>query len=192
MKTTFKLLRILFFSLALLSCTSTDHIDVASPDGNFRFELRVENSLPSYRAYFKNKEIIGKSTLGFDFSGQENSLNELTIKDAKVTKVETHWKPVYGEKNQYPEHYQQAIVSFSSSDRENSIFQLNIRVYNEGIAFRYEFQNAKQTTINAELTEFALPTNSELWVSRRAQSEITKQKISELDDSSFERPLLAQ
>ncbi len=72
------------------------------------------------------------------------------------------------------------------------VFELKIRVYNEGIAFRYEFENAKQTIIEAELTEFALPANSELWVSDKAQSEIIKRKISELNNTPVERPLLAQ
>lgn len=192
MKITFDILRILLLSFALISCGSPDHIDVVSPDGNFRFELHVENSELFYRAYFKNEEIIGKSAMGFKFSGQENNLNELTIKNAKVSKVDRHWKPIYGERNEYPEHYQQAIVSFNSSDLDLPMTRLNIRVYNEGIAFRYEFENPEQTTIEAELTEFALPANSEVWVSSRAQSEITKRKISELDDTSIERPLLAQ
>ena len=79
-----------------------------------------------------------------------------------------HSLPVYGERNQYPEQYRQAIVSFSAIGQEGPGFQVCIRVYNEGIAFRYEFENSGQTIIEAELTEFALPANADVWVSDRA------------------------
>lgn len=192
MKNTFGLLITLLLSILPYSCTSPTQLDVTSPDGNFRFELRMENSQPFYYAYFKNKEIIGKSSLGYKFSEKENTSNKVRIKTVKESKVDKHWKPVYGEKNLYPEQYQQAVVSFSSNDPDMPVFQLNIRVYNEGIAYRYEFENAKQTTIEAELTEFALPANSDVWVSDRAQSEIIKRKFSELNKTPVERPLLAQ
>ncbi len=65
MKITFGLLRIFLLSIVLNSCATPDHFNVSSPDGNFRFELRMENSQPFYLAYFKNKEIIGKSSIGF-------------------------------------------------------------------------------------------------------------------------------
>lgn len=192
MKITFDLLRIFLLSILLKSCTTQDHHDVTSPDGNFRFELHIENSQPFYRAYFNNKEIIGKSSLGFKFSGKENTSHKVTIKTVKESKVDNNWKPVYGERNHYPEQYHQTIVSFSSNNPDMPIFQLNIRAYNEGIAFRYEFENTAQTTIEAELTEFALPADSEVWVSTSAQGEITKRKISELNNTPVERPLLAQ
>jgi len=192
-KLTIRLLLITILSSTVVtSWASTYQLDVTSPNGNFRFELKEENSQLFYRVYFKGREIIGKSAMGFKFAETENTANKLTINSVKESKVDKHWKPVYGEKNLYPEQYHQAIVSFSSDNTNTPAFQLNIRAYNEGIAFRYEFEKVRQTTIEAELTEFALPANSELWVSNAAQAEITKRKISELNNASVERPLLAQ
>jgi alpha-glucosidase len=188
--------RLLLITILLSSVVNlwagTSQLDVTSPNGNFRFELKEENSQLFYRVYFKGREIIGKSAMGFKFSETGNTVNKLAIHSVKESKADSHWKPVYGEKNLYPEQYQQAIVSFSSDNAGMPAFQLNIRAYNEGIAFRYEFENLNQTTIEAELTEFALPADSELWVSNAAQAEITKRKISELNNASVERPLLAQ
>jgi len=192
MKITFGLLITFFLSILHESCSVQNQVNVISPDGNFRFELRNERSQLFYYVYFKNKEIIGKSSMGFKFSENEHDLNKLTINTVKESKVNSHWKPIFGEKNIYPEQYQQAVVSFSSNVPDMPIFQLNIRAYNEGIAFRYEFENAKQTTIEAELTEFALPANSEVWISNKAQAKIIKRKFSEFNNTSIERPLLAQ
>jgi alpha-glucosidase len=182
------------FALVLVfqSCTSPNGLQVTSPNDKFRFELQVEDSLLFYRAFFDNKEIIGKSLMGFEFSDKSMTAQNLKIETIKESKVDTDWKPVYGERNLYPEKYNQSIISFSSGDQEMPAFQLKIRAYNEGIAFKYVFENNGSITIEEELTEFSLPAGSEVWVSAHAQGEITKRKVTELDKDPFERPLLAQ
>ncbi|EPR66288.1 glycoside hydrolase family 97 protein [Cyclobacterium qasimii] len=192
MKNTFRLFGIFAFVLVLNSCSSPKDVQVTSPNERFRFELLVEDSQLFYRAFFDDKEIVGKSILGFELSDTTISTQNLKIKEIKESKVATDWKPVYGERNLYPEQYHQSIVSFSSTDKKQPAFQLNIRAYNEGLAFKYAFENSGQVTIDAELTEFSLPANSEVWVSEQAQGEITKQKLTSLNDKVFERPLLAE
>ena len=192
MKITSILLRLFLICIILHSCTTPDHIEVISPNDNFRFELRIEDSQPVYRAYFKGQEIIRESAMGFTFLKHKGATQKLTIKSVKESNVDSSWKPIYGERNNYPEQYKQTIVSFGTSDLDLPSFQLNIRAYNEGMAFRYEFATAKQTTIEAELTEFALPPHSEVWTSDHAQGEIYKRKVYELKNTAVERPLLAQ
>ena len=67
-----------------------------------------------------------------------------------------------------------------------------MRAYNEGVAFRYEFENHVKTVIENELTEFTFPEDADIWVSGRAQSEIVKKKVRELKNDIVERPLVAQ
>jgi alpha-glucosidase len=129
--------------------------------------------------------------MGFKFSDNDTISHKVTIEFVEEINVDSNWKPAYGERNQYPEQFYQAIVLFSSNDLDIPVFKLNIKAYNEGIAFRYEFANAEQTTIEAERTGFTLPVDSKVWVSGSAQGEITKRKIHELN-SSVERPLLAE
>ena len=68
---------------------------------------------------------------------------------------------------------------------------LRVRAYNEGVAFRYEINSENELHVNQELTEFAYPENPDVWASKRAQSEIKSQKLSELSFIA-ERPLLAE
>ncbi|MDO6438141.1 glycoside hydrolase family 97 N-terminal domain-containing protein [Cyclobacterium sp. 1_MG-2023] len=192
MKNIFRSLGIFVLALVFQSCTSTNDVHVSSPNGKFRFELLTEDSQLYYRAFFDGKEIIGKSILGFELSDTSNITQNLEINEVKESKVATDWKPVYGEKNMYPDQYHQSVVTFSSKDQKTPLFQLNIRAYNEGLAFQYEFENAGQLTLNAELTEFALPANSEVWVSEQAQGAINKTKLTEISNKIVERPLLAE
>ena len=174
------------------SCTHPNGLEVISPNDKFRFELQVEDSLLFYRAFFDNKEIIGRSLMGFQFADKPMITQNMKIESIKESMVATDWKPVYGERNRFPEEYNQSIISFSSGDQEMPAFQLNIRAYNEGIAFKYVFENKGPITIEKELTEFSLPAASEVWVSAHAQGEITKRKVTDLDSDPVERPLLAQ
>lgn len=192
MKNIFRSLGIFVLALVFQSCTSANEIHVSSPNGKFRFELLTEDSQLYYRAFFDDKEIVGKSILGFELSDTSNITQSLKIKEVKESKVATDWKPVYGERNLYPEQYHQAIVTFSQKDQKTPLFQLNIRAYNEGLAFQYAFENPGKVTIDAELTEFSLPAHAEAWISERAQGEIIKQKVSEIGEKIVERPLLVE
>jgi len=192
MKNTLRSLGIFVLVLVFNSCTSPNDVQVTSPNGKFRFEFLVEDSQLFYRAFFVDKEIVEKSLMGFKLSDTTMITQNLKIKAVEESDVATDWKPVYGERNRYPEQYHQSIVTFSSKDQKLPAFRLNIRAYNEGLAFKYEFENSGQVTLDAELTEFTLPATSEVWVSEHAQGEITKQKLTELNGKDFERPLLAE
>jgi alpha-glucosidase len=192
MKNAFLFPGIFILALAFKSCTSPNEVLVDSPNDKFRFELQVEDSLLYYRAFFDNKEIIGKSLMGFEFSDKSMLPQNLSVKAIKKSKVVSEWKPVYGERSLYPEEYNQSIVSIGSDDQEMPAFELIIRAYNEGIAFKYGFENTGAVTIEEELTEFSLPEASEVWVSAHAQGEITRKKVTDLTSDPVERPLLAQ
>jgi len=173
-------------------CTVPDRVNVTSPNGKFRFEFSIQEAKPCYRVYYDSKEIIGLSSLGFEISGKRIIPGNVKIEHVIRSRKDDSWKPVYGEKDLYPEHYQQAIVKLKSGDKDLPVVQLRIRACNEGLAFRYEFIHAGRTVIEKELTEFALPAGSDLWVSTSAQAPIVKRKISELPGNPVERPLLAQ
>ena len=175
------------------SCTAQNQVLVTSPDGQFRFELQIEDAQPYYRVYFENKEIIAQSRLGLAMKVDGTTSHQLTIKAVSKNKVDRIWKPLYGERGQYPEQYHQALISFSLEEKDLLLFNLNVRVYNEGVAFRYEFEKTGQTIIEEERTAFSLPEDAVLWVSDYAQAMIEKHHISELESSTpLERPLLAQ
>lgn len=183
----------LIFLLAFSSsCKKPDKVHVSSPDGAYRFELRIEDSLLYYSAYYKDTQIIGQSALGFALSGSGRLPRHAAIDRVKRSQKEGSWTPVYGERSLYPDNYHQVLVSFSAQEQGTPAICLTIRAYNEGLAFRYEFESADLCTLESELTEFALPLDSDLWVSRRAQSEIFKVNLRDLGEAAVERPLLAQ
>lgn len=172
---------------------SSEHIKVSSPNSKYRFELHVTKSQIYYHAFFNNTEIIEKSSLGFKLSEIGLIPKKIVVQSVEKSSVDTIWKPLYGERNQYPEQYQQALIKLGPNKQALPELHVEVRAYNEGVAFRYRVINQGKITIESELTEFALPKESELWVSEFAQAEIDTKRTAQLKRNvAYERPLLAE
>ncbi|MEZ5042160.1 MAG: glycoside hydrolase family 97 N-terminal domain-containing protein [Saprospiraceae bacterium] len=192
MKPTIGLFATILLTMGMMpSCSPLEQATVSSPDGRYEFIFHLEEGRPFYHVYFKGQEIIGASTLGFSMADAMHILGEVAIEKITDHTVDTAWDPVYGEKSQYRDHYHQTLISFNSKNNKAPVFKLEIRAYNEGVAFRYVFEDPINDIITAELTEFTLPPATELWASTRAQSSIEKVTLTALKDT-VERPLLAQ
>jgi len=182
-------LLILFFSVS--SFTKSDIIFISSPDLKYRFELSFDSSKPFYHLFYKDQEIIAKSFLGFKVFNS-NILQFVKIQKFNKNSINSSWKPLYGEKNEYKDKYNELFISFVTVKDELPVLKLRVRAYNEGIAFRYEFDEVDSIEIEKELTEFTFSDDPDIWVSTRAQSEIYKTKIGQLKNEILERPLLAK
>ncbi|RUA12789.1 MAG: alpha-glucosidase [Flavobacteriia bacterium] len=184
----------------LISCSGSgtgngsvkeSEISVVSPDKDLKFELFTTKDAVNYKVLYKNKEIILKSQLGFQISGK----NILTgVKPGEVVKksVNSLWKPVYGEKKEYPDVFNEVLIEFVSIADGKPVLKLRVRAFDEAVAFRYEFDRSNKTEIEKELTQFTFSEDPNIWVSERAQSEIYQTKISKLKKQKLERPLLAR
>ncbi len=170
----------------------TKNIKLLSPDNQYLFELFIKDQSPYYRIFFQNKLIIDRSSLGFEIKTLKNILKNVKIRVVSKKNANSSWKPVYGEKSEYPERYNQIEIEFVSVKHDKPVLILCIRAYNEGVAFRYESGYKRKMVIEKELTGFTFPRDAEIWFSERAQSETLKKKISELKEEVMERPLLVQ
>lgn len=187
-----KFLGTILLLLVVRACSKDNTFWLTSPGESFTFKLEVdtENAALYYSVDFQGKTIITKAVLGFEFSEGIKLPEDLAIGEVITNTVNTSWKPVYGERNEYLDHYNEAIVHLEGNT--NPPFALRIRAYEEGVAFRYEFTDPDgKIQIKDELTEFQLPSDAMAWVSTRAQSEITKIKVAEIAEAK-ERPMLVQ
>ncbi|CAM4369815.1 Alpha-glucosidase, family GH97 [Zobellia roscoffensis] len=180
-----------FAFVLLLSCSgdnNTESVNLTSPDNKYSFTFNTGNGTsPSYQISFEGQEVIASSGLGFHMENGTQTVSTIEIESVETDEVNSSWKPVYGEKNSYPENYKESLIKLKG---EGALYNLRVRAYNEGVAFRYEFKEAKGT-IDKELTEFSVSPSATAWSSVRAQSEISKRKVTELD-TVVERPLLVQ
>ncbi|WP_228691489.1 glycoside hydrolase family 97 N-terminal domain-containing protein [Lunatimonas sp.] len=181
---------IFILALSITGCKKNiDKVKLSSPDNLYTFNLDVKDDF-AYSINWKDLSIIEKSALGFKLNDGTILPDSVTLVKIEKASHNTTWKPVYGEKSVYNDHYNEIVVHLKSTGWQGE-FALRIRAYNEGVAFRYEINSNVDLQIDKELTEFIYPVDATIWVSAAAQGEIKKHRLSALSFIA-ERPLLAE
>ena len=181
---------------------------VSSPDGRISARF-YQKMLRGYRTMFYSvnyggKPVIQESKLDIQL---DNNLSEKAMalkvdtskhwcQDLKVTAVrnlvkDTLWKPVFGERSVIRDHFNGRIVELVKEINPIYSLHVQIRAYDQGIAFRFYFpENPKGTyyNITAEKTEFVLPEGTLAWFANWAQAPYVKLPLRDWPGES-ERPL---
>ena len=164
---------------------------LSSPDGrlHFTFNLTAEGA-PNYSISYEQTPIVLTSVMGL--SAWEKGF---VVSEVSKFKKDTVWKPVYGERSLIKDHYDEMIITMMRNKDERTKFQVMVRAYNEGIAFRYIIpehpQGGMDISIQKELTEFTVPEGTKAWFTNRAQGEYRLLPMSNWPGES-ERPLVLQ
>ena len=191
---------ILLGCLTLSVSVNADPVTVKSPDGRLQFQLQVTSQddvpgVPCYRVLRDGKPIIETSRLGFVLGdGQPSSdlfLRGMTIGSAQLSSHDNTWSPVYGERSTVRDHYQQASVLLKTADPTAQL-QLDVRVYDEGVAFCYRVPRQAGLDvlkIERERTEFHFSGDHTAWAVYSAQGVYQEVPLSQVK-RGCERPLV--
>ena len=170
-------------------------VKVSSPDGKTQGEITLEEGRLSWKMDYGTKPVIlSSSSLGIG-----RFTHGLRLKKVTESKKDTIWHPVVGERSSIRDNYNQINIRLVIKtgnckycfDRE---VDLEVRAYNEGIAFRYNLleiliQGAHQADrIVDELTEFTMPEGTKAWFTQYAQDRYQLLPLSNWP-SECERPL---
>ena len=179
----------LLVSVQLLHAQSTQKL--SSPDGKlqFTFDLSGEGAL-NYSITYQQTPIVLSSSLGI--SGWEKGF---ALSDVSLAKKDTVWKPVYGERSLIRDHYEEMSITLIRNKDAKRKLQIQVRAYNEGIAFRYVFPEHPEggvgISIQNELTDFAMPEGTNAWHTDRAQGHYSRVPLKGMTSQS-ERPLVLE
>ena len=117
------------------SCDFGKGVYLISPDGayEFSYHLNQESNEVQYSLFYQGKEIIHVSRLGFVFSKEDGEQPAILLKEVTRKYVDSSWRPLYGERAEYPEAYSEVTIGLEEGGRN---YSLHVRAYNEGMAFR--------------------------------------------------------
>jgi alpha-glucosidase len=185
----------ILLSVVLFSCGETEKIIVQSPDGKIQVSFGIDDSSAIYYTVgVEDTVVIRNSKMGFQFDGNQEMGKNLEIVSVSEMAVDQTWSPVYGERSEIKDNYNQATIRVKEKNLPQRDFEITFRVYNEGVAFNYTFLPLEQNValhIQKELTEFNLNGNYDCWASERAQSEIHKIPVNSIS-KPVERPLVIE
>ena len=123
-------------------------------------QIEVELAGGQYLVKYMNQQVVTLTSVGVTTSAKEGALTYKSI--SKPRKVKDNYQMVSGKRlhctnqaNEYVLHYQYA---------DGSPLHLVMRVYNDGIAFRYELSSLKGETLKDEATTFRIPEGMRRWM----------------------------
>ena len=189
------LLAVLVLSAPVAGARAESWKSLSSPGGFFVIEFSLgEEGRPTYRVRLGDAEIIVPSGLGFvEAGGMDWTGGFSGIERGGVVGHDTTWKPVWGERSTVRDHYRSATVTFKRS-RPPGDLELEVRAYDEGVAFRYvvaDRADKKSIRIEKEVTEFRFTDDHPVWAVYSAQGKYSKTRLSRLR-SSVERPCVLE
>ncbi|OYU65785.1 MAG: alpha-glucosidase [Cytophagaceae bacterium BCCC1] len=120
----------------------------------------------SYNLKFGSEVVIENSIIGFELGKPSLKLNTFEWLSTDTLTVNETWKPVWGEVSEIRNHYRMLVVHLKSTS--NVLIDIEFRVFNEGLGFRYFFPEQldfKHFIVKNELTQFNLAGNHKtFWI----------------------------
>ncbi len=184
-----------FLYLLTLGCSDSVKVTIVSPDGNNSLTLisKYEKGNDGWPAF--TLETAGRPVLlpsYFQLNAGTNLVeNEFEVIKIEYESITNSWINNFGEKREVPDNYNQA--EFFLGNKEMNI-NLICRVYNEGIAFAYEFPKQKgldSVTIKEERITYRFPADYTAWAAPRAQAQYSMLPVSKIM-KGCERPLVIE
>ena len=190
-----KNLSLIALAFLFFACNNPKSVSIQSPDGKIDVTIFAgDTSMVSYIIEMEGELIIQPSILGFQPENAPLIGKNLEIVSSSKKEVNQSWKPVYGERAEIPDNYNQATIHLNETVPPKREIEITFRVYNEGVAFNYAFlpqPGETQIRIQKELTSFCFGDDFACWVSDRAQSDYRKVPLSEIAEPA-ERPLVVE
>lgn len=135
---------------------------VSSPDKQLNFTFSLADGHPQYSVKYKNKILAEHSTLGLTFIGNDFFGNNIETKHVTVTNGTEDYTLPEGKTSKVHDYYTEAAIPMQERSGKKRLIYLRVRVFDDGIAFRYELPEQNDWNhyiLTDENTGFNLPEN---------------------------------
>jgi alpha-glucosidase len=134
---------------------------LASPDGRTTVALDVdENGAPRYTVRRDGRELMPAGFLGMRFQLQPAFDDGFRVGEVATASQDATWEQPWGERRVMRDRHNELLVGFVAAKGPPRIFNVRVRVFDDGFGFRYEVpaQPGYDGAVNLteELTEFRL------------------------------------
>ncbi len=157
---------------------------LASPDGSIR--VRIDEDASHFSITRHGESVIASSPLGLDLDGA-SPLNGLLLETRKDINVERTIPLLATKASVALDHYRGTTLVFREQQGDKRRLFLDLRAYNDGVAFRYRLDEAGPVRLRGERTTF-VPAGDPtclVTVAHRAHEEAYERlQISQLGDGT--------
>ncbi|WP_333877791.1 glycoside hydrolase family 97 protein [Flavobacterium sp.] len=155
-----------FVLMLLVFSAKAQTLQSPSKEITLRFSMS-DSGTPLYQLDYKNKPVVSKSMLGIYLKGNTDLAANFKIDNVKTTTFNETWQPVLGEQSNIVNHYNELTVALSQNGTNRKL-NIIFRLFDEGMAFRYEFPKQPHLNyfiISDEKSEFNVTGNHKtFWI----------------------------
>lgn len=167
-------------------------LSLKSPDGRQEATFSKEGEELTYSVKSDGKDIVLPSRAGLNIDNRtwEMAIGKRDLKQFDVwmepltvdsvryyLPVDTTWHNDLGERSKVRDHYNSATLYLSRKDNSDYKLDVEVRAYDEGIAFRYFFPEHPAAIfhkVTEDLTDYTFPDNTMAWSEQWAQARFDK------------------
>lgn len=160
------LLLILFPVLCISGCNFNESL-LESPNGRIQVLLQAEDKENFTWSLIKDGEMmISPSGFLLSFLEQEDFGKELMVDLMETTVLDDHWEPLWGKSSVARNHCHQYTYRLSESGDAGRFLDWVLRIYDDGVAFRYVFPEESgfgHFKLTEEASSFYLDPSHRAW-----------------------------
>lgn len=138
-QTVFQKLSFPFLLIISLPIFAQKNIQVKSSDGNIVFSFKLTKQAPEYHVAFKGKTMIADSKLGLSFLGNDDFGTNLKMLKPAYKEVDEMYDLPIGKTKTVHNQYREVFIPLIEPSGLKRQINIVARVFNDGVAFRYEF-----------------------------------------------------
>lgn len=158
------MLRIISALLLLIVPVTAHAGSVASPDGRIVATLDVDgDGIARYSVRVGDDLIIAPSNLGFNLTDEDPLRRNFKLVAETRASADSTWEQPWGERRFVRDHHNELAVTFRQQDAAQREFTVRMRVFDNGVGFRYELPEKAEWRIAEELTEFIIAPKGTAW-----------------------------
>lgn len=160
-------LSLLFLAATFLPAAVAQAETVSSPDGRTVVTLDTDGEgIPFYEVARDGTAVIAKSTLGFTFTDADPMRRNFEVIAATTDEIDTRWEQPWGERQWVADKHNEIALTFRQKDEIARQVTVRLRVFDDGLGFRYEFPDSDTQPVRRiaeELTEFNIASDGTAW-----------------------------
>lgn len=199
-----RLLYLFLFSSAGIYCSGANtSLTLKSPDNSQCISVSATKDNGNinilYDVSYKGKNVVKASRMGVE---TDNRIWELALAERikrgalwmdnfdvdSISPIKTHigtWHNDYGERSTVEDNYSYATIYLGKHDGSGYRMNIELRAYNQGIAFRYFFPEHPDFIyykITRDLTDYTLPEGTKAWVAEWAQAPYDVKDVNDIKE----------
>jgi alpha-glucosidase len=139
---------------------------VYSPRAVLTMCVAADSQGAFYDVHRGDRTVITHARLGLTLGGFGNQPAS-RVANVRRSSVDARWEQPWGEQRLIQDRHNELKVTLSGADAaQTEPFDLTVRVFDDGLGFRYEFNQiaaGREVAITDELTEFRLASDFDAW-----------------------------